>query len=111
MLRLASDHLLHFRDKVLRQRYEAALLRVVQLERDKQDLDASEDELGDSPSGDSVAAELLEVALTLSIRPGDPRATSMAFGELLIKMLTVCPQLSEYFTPTITRLIFELPAH
>jgi tetratricopeptide (TPR) repeat protein len=111
ILRLASDHLLHFEDEELRQRYEAALLRLVHLERDKHSLNVSKDESGGSSLEESVAGELLEVALTLSIRPGDPRATSKAFGELLIKMLNACPQLNEYFTPTITRLVFELPAH
>lgn len=111
ILRLASDHLLHFPDEELRQRYEAALLRIIKLRSDRHGLEVSEEEIGGSSSEDAVAAELLEIALTLSIRPGDPRATSKSFGDLLIKMLNARPQLGEYFTTTIERLVFELPAH
>jgi tetratricopeptide (TPR) repeat protein len=107
-LRLGSDYLLHYPDEEQRQKYEAALLRLIELEKSKQNLQG--DEVEEVPSRDAAASDFLETALTLSIRPGDPRGTSRAFGELLIKMLNTWPHLGEYFASTVSKLVYELPA-
>ncbi|HKC64873.1 MAG TPA: hypothetical protein VKB86_14620, partial [Pyrinomonadaceae bacterium] len=107
-LRLGSDYLLHHPDEGLRQKFEATLLRLVELEKGRQNL--QEDEVEAAPARDIAASDFLEAALTLSIRPGDPRGTSLAFGELLTKMLNVWPHLGEYFASTVSKLVYELPA-
>jgi hypothetical protein len=101
-LQLASDYALHVGDDSLRQHFEAMLLKMLSLERalaEKEDRDESR-----------AAAELLEVCLTLSMRPGDTAATSKSFGELFMKMLSIWPKLASYYESTISKLLFELPA-
>lgn len=104
-LQLAGDYLLHIGDESLRQRLEAMLLRMVSVEKTQQ-------EHGDRDESNEAraAAELLEGCLTLSMRPGDTAATSKSFGELFMKMLSIWPQLANYYESTISKLLFELPA-
>lgn len=52
---------------------------------------------------------LLDIALTLSIRPNSIRETTEGFAQLLREMLDIYPLLARLFRPALFKLIQELP--
>jgi nucleoside phosphorylase len=57
-----------------------------------------------------VIAMLLEGALGMAIELNDPRATSRAWGGLLLRMLNVAPELASHMGHLVLKRVFELPA-
>jgi hypothetical protein len=57
-----------------------------------------------------VIAMLLEGALGMAVELNDPRATSRAWGGLLLRMLNVAPELASHLGHLILKRVFELPA-
>jgi nucleoside phosphorylase len=60
--------------------------------------------------GVAVVAMLLEGALGLATELNDARATSRAWGGLLMQMLNIAPDLSRFMGYLILKRVFELPA-
>jgi hypothetical protein len=52
---------------------------------------------------------IMECAISLSIRPDDPRASGLAFSSLIQRMLDVWNGLSDYLESPIHKSVFELP--
>ena len=65
---------------------------------------------GTEDKGVAVVALLLEGALGLAMELNDPRATSRAWGSLLMRMLNAAPDLSHFMGYLILKRVFELPA-
>jgi hypothetical protein len=55
-------------------------------------------------------AELMDIALALSIRLNDSRSTSMGWSKLIRNMLSNWPQLGNHISNTFSQVMFELPA-
>jgi hypothetical protein len=65
---------------------------------------------GTEKNGVAVVAMLLEGALGLAMELNDQRATSRAWGSLLMRMLNAAPDLSRFMGYLILKRVFELPA-
>jgi hypothetical protein len=98
-LRLASDQGVHFNDDIFRLYCETELLELIKTQVCK-----------DSGPADPDIDLFLDIAIELSIRPSDGRATSRAFSKLLQDMFDVWPQLATRWRPGLSMLVRELPA-
>ena len=98
-LRVASDQVVHFKDEALRLHCETALLQIIKAQ-------AGRDGGSTNPDIDLF----LDIAIELSSRPGDVRATSKAFSKLLQDMFDAWPLLAARWRPGLSKLVKELPA-
>jgi hypothetical protein len=64
----------------------------------------------DQVNNHNVVAILLECALGLAMELNDARATSRAWGRLLLQMLNVAPGLAHYLSYAMLKRVFETPA-
>ncbi|MFP5263693.1 MAG: hypothetical protein ACLGJB_17570 [Blastocatellia bacterium] len=105
-LYLASSQLPYFGDDNLRSRYIMNLIHLARMEAGKKKDDAQ------SSEHFSVTDKIdgwFNIALALSIRPGDPRSSSKAFGEIIQSLLTVMPSIADHMGHIVLKLVFELP--
>jgi len=114
ILQVAAYQIPYLDDEQLRLRYEDALITAVRFYAKRQE-DAGPNGKGPIDGRaevpvNNIVSELLEVALSLSIRIKDPRKTAEAWGNLLIKMLDAWPLIRDRIASTVVNLVFELPA-
>jgi hypothetical protein len=107
-LRVATRQSFYWNDEVLRSRLEGTVLNLIKANpvtlRSKRKRTK-----GKGLSQGSHAAALLDAALTLSLKPSDPRSSSAALSSLLRKMLDACPDVGDYLNG-LPRLLSLLPA-
>jgi hypothetical protein len=96
---VASDQVVHFKDEALRLHCETGLLQIIKAY-------AGRDGGSTNPDIDLF----LDIAIELSNRPGDVRATSKAFSKLLQDMFDAWPLLATPWRPGLSKLMKELPA-
>jgi nucleoside phosphorylase len=114
VLQVAAYQIPYLGDEQLRLRYEDALITAVRFYAQKQ-VDTCPKQKGPSDGlaqvpFNNIVSELLEVALSLSIRIEDPRKTAEAWGNLLIRMLDSWSLVRDRIASTVVNLVFELPA-
>jgi hypothetical protein len=98
-LRVTSDQVVHFKDASLRKHCEAGFLEIIQAQASRE-----------TDSANLDIELFFDLAIELSIRPGDPRATSKAFSKLLQDMFDAWPLLATRWRPGLSKLVKELPA-
>jgi hypothetical protein len=89
-LRVATRQTFYWNDEALRSRLEGAVLNLIEANPVTSRSERKRTK-GKGLSQDSRAGALLDAALTLSLKPSDPRASSKALSGLLRKMLDACP--------------------
>jgi hypothetical protein len=109
-LRVAANQMWNVDDVGLRARYEAALLRFAASRASSFTRSASNDEESQGGASNVVIAELIELALRLSVRPSDPRTTARSFARLLEQLVKAWPLLGDNVGYAATKLVLELPA-
>jgi hypothetical protein len=98
-LQVASDQVVHLKDEAFRLRCETGLLESIKAQASR-----------DSDSANPDIALFFDIAIELSVRPSDVRATSKAFSKLLQDMFEASPQVVTQWRRGLSRLVRELPA-
>ena len=98
-LRVASDQVVHLKVEAFRLHCETGLLEIIKAQASKE-----------SGPADPDIDLFLDIAIELSIRPGDVRATSKAFSKLLQDMFDAWPGLVSRWRPGLSMLVRESPA-
>ena len=102
---VATSQLPYYPDEDIRSHLELSWLELVKYYSVELGHDGGTEE-----NGVAVVAMLLEGALGLAMELDDSRATSRAWGSLLMRMLNSAPDLSRFMGYLILKRVFELPA-
>ncbi|HYV05954.1 MAG TPA: hypothetical protein VFB82_15265 [Blastocatellia bacterium] len=103
-VQFATLQLCYLNDDGLKAKLKSSLVRWAGASADNRDqLDGDEFKLS--------AHRFLESALLISLQPGEPVVTSMAFGGLLQELLAAWPRLAEYYGMILLGLALDLPAN
>jgi hypothetical protein len=92
-------------------RCEEWLIKMIEaLNESRQEVSNRQEDVPSEDFGDQVV-EFFETALTISVKPGDPRASSERFAALAHRMLNSLPDLSQYIDSAMLKLVRELPVN